>query len=197
MVETYDGFYRSRLRVVAGLDDMVSDFVSALDKYGILDSTYILYTTDNGYHIGQHRLGPGKKCGLETDINIPMVMRGPGIPSGKSTDIVTTHTDVAPTFLEMFGLPTRTDFDGKPMPITEASMVGNSNRPFEHVTVEFWGVADPYEIYFHDLHVLGGKNNTYKSMRVLGSGYNLYYSVWCNNEHELYVSIAFSDHPLC
>ncbi len=107
-VEFFDEYYRKRLRTVAGLDNLVSDLVTALDKLGILNSIYILYTTDNGYHIGQHRL-PGKKCGIEIDINISMVMRGPGIPAGKNTSIVTTHTDPAPTFLKMFGLPPRTD----------------------------------------------------------------------------------------
>jgi arylsulfatase A-like enzyme len=192
VVKALDEFYRSRLRVIAGLDDMVSDLVTRLDQHGILDSTYIIYTTDNGYHIGQHRLGPGKKCGIETDVNIPMVMRGPGIPAGKVTDLVTTHTDLAPTFLQMLGLPQRTEFDGKVIPTSEATMAANSNASFEHVNVEHWGVADPYEAVFHgDYNITGAKNNTYKSMRVFGSGYNLYYSVWCTNEHELYVSMAF------
>ena len=65
VVDSNDEFYRARLRIVAGLDDMVNELVMALDQHGVLDSTYIIYTTDNGYHIGQHRMQPGKKCGLK------------------------------------------------------------------------------------------------------------------------------------
>jgi N-acetylglucosamine-6-sulfatase len=79
VVDANNEYYRARLRVIAGIDDMVADLVSALVKHNIMNNTYIFYTTDNGYHIGQHRLGPGKKCGYETDINIPMVIRGPGV----------------------------------------------------------------------------------------------------------------------
>lgn len=190
--------------MIAGLDDMVGDFVAALDEKGILDNTYIIYTTDNGYHIGQHRLGPGKKCGYETDINIPMVIRGPGIPRNRSTNIVTTHTDLASTFFSMFDVIGKSDLDGKPIPITKAAIDANSDQPFEHVNVEMWASGSESEnpLLRHDdsanseesdttrSTVAGIQINTYKSMRVIGSGYNLYYSVWCTNEHELYVGIS-------
>ena len=189
VLDLENDYYRARLRAIAGLDDLVGDLVARLDRHGILNSTYVFYTTDNGYHIGQHRLGPGKKCGYETDINIPMVLRGPGLPVNKNTSIVTTHTDLAPTFLSMFNLPLRAGFDGKPMPVTDASITANSSRPFEHVNVEMWGSASLSEgIDIKEPNNLGAKNNTYKSIRVIGSGYSLYYSVWCTNEHELYVS---------
>lgn len=194
--------YRARLRVIAGLDDMVSDLIARLEKHGILDNTYIIYTTDNGYHIGQHRLGPGKKCGYETDINIPMVMKGPGIPQGQSTNVVTTHTNLASTFFRMFNVAVKSGLDGKAIPITKADIDASSNLPFEHVNVEMWGSGTEGEnpLLKQDdsenseesdntrSKVPGIKNNTYKSMRIIGSGYNIYYSVWCTNEHELYVS---------
>lgn len=203
VVDANNEYYRARLRVVAGIDDMVSDLVVALDKHRILNNTYIIYTTDNGYHIGQHRLGPGKKCGYETDINIPMVMRGPGIPHNQSTDIVTTHTDLASTFFRMLNLTVKLGLDGKVIPITQATIDANSNRPFEHVNVEMWGSGsegenpllkqddsvDSEESEMTKSTTPGIRNNTYKSMRVIGSGYNIYYSVWCTNEHELYVSL--------
>ncbi len=83
-------------------------------------------------------------------------------------------------------------FDGKVIPITEASISANSDRPFEDVNMEFWGGGTPSEIgHLNESTGIGLRNNTYKSLSLLGSGYNLYYSVWCTNEHELYVSIRF------
>lgn len=57
--------------------------ISKLDGYGLLDNTYIIYTTDNGFHIGNHRLGAGKRCPYEEDINIPLLVRGPDVARGE------------------------------------------------------------------------------------------------------------------
>ena len=185
VVDANDELYRARLRVVAGLDDMVNDLVTALDQKGILDSTYMVYTTDNGYHIGQHRMQPGKRCGYETDINIPLFIRGPGVPAGVTTNISSSHTDLAPTFFQMLDIPLRPDFDGTPIPTTADSIAAQAGAA-EHVNVEFWGIQDGGEGTYGS--GVSGVNNTYKAMRVFGPGYSFYYAVWCSNEHELYVS---------
>lgn len=186
MVDGFDDLYRRRIRCVAGLDDMVGELISALERHGILENTHVIYTTDNGYHIGQHRMGGGKKTGYETDINIPMVWRGPGVPAGKVTSEVSTHTDLAPTWLELFGLPLRTKLDGRPIP-----MIVNQSFPAgEYVNVELWGAAAPYEgtIPWKRMgqSVKGRHNNTYKGLRIYSDQCSIYYSVWCTNEHELY-----------
>lgn len=63
VVDYIDFFQRCRLRALQAVDDMVGDLVDKLDKAGELDNTYIFYSTDNGYHLGQHRMQPGKNCG--------------------------------------------------------------------------------------------------------------------------------------
>jgi len=120
---------------------MVEALIQKLEEHGILDNTYVVFTSDNGYHIGQHRMPPGKGCGYETDIHIPLIMRGPGIPKGRKTEVVTTHTDLAPTFLQMAGQPMKEYFDGKPIPLDEQNLQkAESSTSTEHVNVEFWGV---------------------------------------------------------
>lgn len=199
-VDFNDHFYRNRLRALQGVDEIIDGVVHRLREQGILDKTYIIYSTDNGYHIGQHRLQPGKECGFEEDINIPLIVRGPGVPKNVSTDIVTTHTDLAPTFLQLIGAPLRADFDGEVIPTSRRGLLKASHKRHEHVNVEYWGfalgegkdwdgsvykqifirkVADMFVVRIHH-------NNTYKALRLIGESYNLYYSVWCNNEHELY-----------
>ena len=183
VVDAMDELYRSRIRCVAGLDDLVGDLVTSLENYGILDNTHFIYSTDNGYHIGQHRLGNGKKAGFETDVNIPMVWRGPGIPAGQTVKAVSTHTDLAPTFLSIFGVKQRAMFDGQIMP----QVSGGSNNATDHINIEHWGDANAYEVNpWHSITVAGESNNTYKGLRLVTEDYAFYYAVWCTNEHELY-----------
>ncbi|RAK84164.1 arylsulfatase [Aspergillus costaricaensis CBS 115574] len=187
-VEYNDHFYRQRLRALQAVDELVDGLFTRLKGYDILDNTYVVYSSDNGYHIGQHRLQPGKSCGYEEDINVPLIVRGPNVAQNVSTDIVTTHTDLAPTFLDLLGIPLQDDFDGDPIPLTENQIEKAHDERQEHVTVEYWGYAAGEGIYdCATLKVdLSAYNNTYKALRIKGSEYNLYYSVWCNNEHELY-----------
>jgi hypothetical protein len=181
-VDYNDYFYRQRLRALQAVDELVDGLVSRIEDHGILDNTYIIYSSDNGFHIGQHRLQPGKSCGYEEDINIPLSIRGPGVASNYSTDIVTTHTDLAPTFFELLGIPLRDDFDGRPIPVTKPRIGEGKRTRREHANVEYWGFAGGEGKFDRELH----ENNTYKAIRIFGPGYNLYYSIWCNNEHELY-----------
>ncbi|KAL3476702.1 alkaline-phosphatase-like protein [Aspergillus californicus] len=186
-IEYHDHFYRQRLRALQGVDELVDTLVTRLEASDKLDNTYIIYTSDNGYHIGQHRLPPGKTCGFEEDIRVPLLIRGPGIPKNQVEQAVTTHIDLAPTIFDLAQISLRKDFDGTPIPLPSSS---DSVHPrHEHVTVEYWGLSylegekGSLSNPDHTPYVL---NNTYKSVRIIGEGYNLYYSVWCNNEHELY-----------
>lgn len=72
----------------------------------------------------------------ETDINIPLIVRGPGIPENATSDAVTSHTDLAPTFLSLAG-SSRPGLDGKRIPTTIAA--GNADNRTEHVAIEYWG----------------------------------------------------------
>lgn len=191
VVEYNDGFYRARLQALQAVDELIDGLVARLEKYNILDNTYILYTTDNGYHISQHRLNPGKECGFEEDINIPLMVRGPGVPKGQIADVVTAHTDLAPTILKIAeGNWKRGDLDGSPIPLNEDALEKEKQHRQEHVNVEFWGRSIPEGIHKFSLDdgktIWYGSNNTYKALRVIGRDYNLFYSVWCTNEHELY-----------
>ena len=56
-------------------------------------------TSDNGYHLGQHRLRPGKTQPWQTDINVPFIVRGPGIAAGSTTAAIVGNYDLAPTWL--------------------------------------------------------------------------------------------------
>lgn len=146
-----DHYYRQRLRALQAVDELVEKLVLQLDAAGVLDETYIIYSSDNGFHVGQHRLPPGKECGYEEDIRVPLLIRGPGITKGFFEDSVTTHIDLAPTILKLAGVAARPDFDGVPIPLGAGSSSSSSDddslsvswetKRHEHVAVEYWGFA--------------------------------------------------------
>ncbi|USW58936.1 Putative sulfatase, alkaline-phosphatase-like, core domain superfamily [Septoria linicola] len=199
-IDFNDHFYRSRLQALQAVDEMIDTLFSKLDTAGVIEETYIFFSTDNGYHIGQHRLQPGKQCPFEEDVNIPFIVRGPGIPKNTTTDIVTTHTDLAPTFLKLAGGELREDFDGQVIPlhglsstskpdhVSSENSIGtslNANAEewtTEHINIESWGVIMSEGNYGSLLY----PNHTYKALRVIGERYSFLYTVWCSGEHELY-----------
>lgn len=185
----FDHFYRQRLRTLQTVDELVDAIVKRLEEAQLLDSTYIAFSSDNGFHIGQHRLPPGKECAFEEDIRVPFYLRGPGIPENHIESAVTTHIDLAPTFFEIAGLELRKDFDGTPIPLYRNGHAHGIQYPkirHEHVAVEYWGRALSEGTYGFDQKTFQVVNNTYKAVRIVGRGYNLLYAVWCSNEHELY-----------
>ncbi|KAJ7350002.1 alkaline-phosphatase-like protein [Mycena albidolilacea] len=181
-------FYRRRLQALQAVDELVEAVIKRLDDLELLKNTYVIYTTDNRYHINQHRIPLGKGRAYETDVHIPFMVRGPGVDKGvNGTDVVTNHVDVVPTLLTLAGIPLGPhDFDGTPMPI---SKVGEAAHvPHEHVGIEFWGEL-AFEGAAKDLDKSKFTNNTYKALRIIGNGkntFNLGYIIWCDGDHELY-----------
>jgi N-acetylglucosamine-6-sulfatase len=105
--------YRKRLETLQGLDDMVESVVSTLGETGQLENTYVIYTSDNGFHLGEHRLPLGKDTVYEEDIRVPMVMRGPGVPKGQRIAALALNIDIAPTIAEMAGIQPPEFVDGR------------------------------------------------------------------------------------
>ena len=105
--------YRRRLRSLQSVDDLVDSVVTALRETGQLERSYIVYTSDNGFHMGEHRLAQGKNTAYETDIRVPFVVRGPGVPAGRREDALVINNDLAPTFAAMAGVRTPAFEDGR------------------------------------------------------------------------------------
>ena len=105
--------YRRRLRSLQAIDDMVETIVGTLEATGALERTYVIYTSDNGFHMGEHRLIAGKDTPYEEDIRVPMVMRGPGVPEGVRIDAMALNIDLAPTFAEIAGIEPPAFVDGR------------------------------------------------------------------------------------
>ncbi|MBI5879191.1 MAG: sulfatase [Chloroflexi bacterium] len=93
--------YRNRLRSMQAIDEMVASLVDTLQAAGVLTNTYFVFTSDNGYHMGQHRFPPGKYTNYEEDLRVPLIVRGPGVPVSQTVSALVSTMDLPPTFAEI------------------------------------------------------------------------------------------------
>jgi arylsulfatase A-like enzyme len=101
MVDCLAELHRQRLETLQSVDRGVSAIVSAVRAAGELDNTVFVFTSDNGYMVGQHRVGEGKVLPYEPSIHVPLVVRGPGFPAGVIRSKLVATQDLAPTFLDL------------------------------------------------------------------------------------------------
>jgi N-acetylglucosamine-6-sulfatase len=101
------------LRSLMAVDDSVGRILALLDARGELENTLVVFTSDNGYHLGEHRL-TNKMLMYERSIHVPLVLRAPGrVPSGAKRQAIVTNLDIAPTLLEAAGLPIPESVQGR------------------------------------------------------------------------------------
>jgi len=121
-VTQIDTLYRKRLQSMLDVDRILGNLVTTLQATGQLDNTYIVFASDNGFHLGQHRLPPGKQTAYEEDIHVPMVIRGPGIAAGAVNHELVANIDLAPTFAAIAGVSAPDFVDGRSiMPLLSAN----------------------------------------------------------------------------
>ncbi|PYT05958.1 MAG: hypothetical protein DMF49_12650 [Acidobacteria bacterium] len=108
-----DQAYRRRLQSMLAVEDLIASLLESLQAAGKLDNTYIFFTSDNGYHLGQHRLLPGKQTPYEEDIRVPLIVRGPGVREGAVVNELAGNIDLAPTFAELAGIDINPSVDGR------------------------------------------------------------------------------------
>jgi arylsulfatase A-like enzyme len=105
--------YRQRLECLQAVDELVETLVDTLNETDELDHTYIVYASDNGFHLGEHRMLEGKDTAYEEDIRVPLAIRGPGIPNGEKLTGMALNIDLAPTFADWAGVEPPDFVDGR------------------------------------------------------------------------------------
>ncbi|MDQ3911425.1 MAG: sulfatase [Actinomycetota bacterium] len=111
-----------RAERLQALDDLVEGVVDKLRDSGQLKNTYIVFTSDNGNHMGEHRIPSSKGRPYEEDVNMPLLVRGPGVAAGSTTAKLALNTDFFPTFTDLAGIQTPNYVDGRSLrPILKGS----------------------------------------------------------------------------
>ena len=112
-IHTYRVYYQKGLESLRSVDEGVKLVVDTLGGLHRLRNTYIIFTSDNGFFYGEHRLTGGKFLAYEPATHLPLLIRGPGIKKGSSTGELAANIDIAPTILELAGASADKSVDGR------------------------------------------------------------------------------------
>jgi arylsulfatase A-like enzyme len=112
-LRTIDRNFRKRAQSVQAVDELVGQIRRLLLQKGLRRNTYVVFSSDNGYHMGQRRLLEGKMTAYDSDVRVPLVVVGPKVPAGSVTDELTENIDLAPTFMRLGGVEPPGWIDGQ------------------------------------------------------------------------------------
>jgi arylsulfatase A-like enzyme len=109
----YKVYYEKQLESLRAVDDGVKEIIDTLGQLHRLRNTYILFTSDNGFFFGEHRLLGGKFLAYEPATHLPLLIRGPGVKQDASTGELAANIDIAPTILQLAGVEADKSIDGR------------------------------------------------------------------------------------
>ena len=112
-ISRIDSAYRDRLESLMAVDEMVDVVVQRLAEHHVLSSTYILFLSDNGYFLGEHRQPHGKDAPYDAASRVPLIVRGPGIMKGATIEEIALNIDLFPTIADLAGVPAPSFVDGR------------------------------------------------------------------------------------
>jgi arylsulfatase A-like enzyme len=165
----YQRYMQDYLACVQAVDDNVGRLLDWLDQNGLATNTVVIYTSDQGFFLGDHGLFD-KRFMYEESLQMPFLVRWPGvIKAGTTQKALAINPDFAPTFMEMAGLPTPADMQGHSIvPLLKGEQPSNWRSSF-------------YYRYYHD----PGDHNTRAHYGVRTATHKLIY-FWKKDQWELY-----------
>lgn len=162
--------WKSMLASMLAVDDLLGLVLDAIDTNGLAGETVVLFTSDNGYMYGEHRLH-NKQVPYEESIRVPLVVRGPGFATGVSSPAILVNNDNAPTLAFLGGATPTYDPDGAnfvPLLLNPA----NSNWSRRSLLVEHWFIPSV---------ILKFENPSYAAVRSIRPSANFLYVAWRAN----------------
>ncbi len=168
----YQRYMQDYLACVQGVDDGVGRVLDYLDESGLAKNTIVLYSADNGWYLGDLGLYD-KRFMYEPGLRVPLLAKGPGIEAGIAPEAFVANIDLAPTFLDLVGLP------------VPDSMQGRSFAPLlRGETPSDWRTSVYYR-YYHD----PGHHNTAAHYGVRTATHKLIH-YWKQDAYELFDLVA-------
>ena len=132
--------YQQQGESLLSVDDAVTSVVDTLRSTGELANTLIIFTDDNGFMHGEHRIPNGKVVVYEPSIRVPLVMRGPGIPHGRHVTDVVANIDLAPTILDAANAKPMLKMDGRSLLPLARNTLANYGRDLLLETPQYTGI---------------------------------------------------------
>ncbi|MEO6405015.1 MAG: sulfatase [Ferruginibacter sp.] len=112
-VDRIDNIFRNRLRCIMSIDEMLGNIRKILDQTGNSKRTYIIFSSDNGYHLGDYSMFQGKQTPFDIDIRVPLITYGPHVAKGSLQPAIVSNIDLAPTFAALAGVQLSGNADGR------------------------------------------------------------------------------------
>jgi N-acetylglucosamine-6-sulfatase len=132
-----DRMYRRQAEMLLSLDEVLGSLVDTLRARGEIASTYIVFTSDHGLHFGEHRLLRTKLTPYRASARVPLVIRGPRVPKGRTVGELALLSDIAPTLMALAKVPTPAFVDGRSL-IPWVKNNAAQTKAREQVLLEFW-----------------------------------------------------------
>jgi N-acetylglucosamine-6-sulfatase len=139
--------YRQRLESLLAVDEGVAAIVGALRASGELDRTLIVFTSDNGFFHGEHRVPSGKVLVYEPSVRVPLVLRGPGVPRGSVDSRLVANVDLAPTIVDAADARAGRKLDGRSLLVLLARRNEGRRRDILLETPDYAAVRTPRYVW--------------------------------------------------
>ena len=121
---------RVYFQLLRGVDENLGRLLGALEETGVANNTVVVFASDNGYFLGEHGLGD-KRAAYEDALRIPLLVRLPGGEQGATIDAMTLNIDLAPTLLDLAGVPVPEAMQGRSLrPLLEGESPGDWRTEF-------------------------------------------------------------------
>lgn len=139
--------YQQRLESLLAVDEAVAKMMNELAATGKLANTYVIFTSDNGFMHGEHRIPQGKIVLYEPSIRVPLIIRGPGIPANQHRSQFVVNADLAPTIVKATGAQPGRVMDGRSiLPFAQDKLL-QSGRDILLETPTYAAVRSPNWLY--------------------------------------------------
>ena len=149
-IDNIDRMYRLRLQSLQAVDEAVASIVQTLQDEKLLRNTYILFTSDNGFLLGQHRFRHHKYVPYEESIRVPLLVTGPGLPRGLTSNQLVSNVDLTPTIFDLVGIDVPKGVDGRSL----VPFLNEPNRRFPRILLLESGPAPSQGFDLDPLHEL-------------------------------------------
>jgi len=171
-IASIENDFRKRLESLMSVDETVKEITDTLKSMGKFDDTVIIFTSDNGYFLGEHRRPEGKDLVYETSIRVPFIIAGKDIPKNQNRDHLVNNVDLPATIVELAKADPGRTLDGKSF----IPIINNQNNPWRSTLLFQQFLSWWYQPTFGLYHAVRTDSFKYVENELEGGGY----------EYELY-----------